>query len=77
MHSFYRLYILAEYFTPHRNNHGSNINDRTVITAIVATGPAIQTLPTEPTRTQAADTEFLLAIDTNHAKILISSTIPI
>jgi len=58
-------------YNPHpqpRSPHQSRL--LRTITVTVITGPAIQTLPTEPIRTQASDTEFLLAIDASQAKIL-------
>lgn len=41
-----------------------------VTTTTVTTGPAVQTLPAGLIRTQASDTEFLLALDASQSKVL-------
>jgi len=41
-----------------------------VATAIITSGPVSQTVPTEPIRTQASDSEFVVSIDASQARIL-------
>ena len=40
------------------------------VTAIITSVPVIQTIPTEPIRTQASDMELLLALDASQARVL-------